>query len=73
MKLLGRNKGRPYANEYEDQLERVLEAVTFVPEPLGEYESFPPFDSIFQEVAWQDDYSDIIIELCKINSRVVFA
>lgn len=83
MKLFGRNKGRPYPSEYETEAERVLGAVTFVSEraicdaedtvSAVRVDHFAPFDSIFQETAWHDDYSEIMPELCKINSQEAFA
>lgn len=108
MRIFGRNSGRPYADEYEDEIERVLtavgnpdfvtlreglERVAEIDRVLGPVsfisdqalcdeedaasvvreDHFAPFDSIFQETAWQDDYSDIMTELCRINTQEAFA
>lgn len=83
MKLFGRNIGRPYASEYEDEIERVLGAVTYVEEralcdidntvTVIREDYWAPFDSIFQETAWNNDYTEIIPELCKINEKAVFS
>jgi hypothetical protein len=39
---------------------------------LGEYESWIPFNSIFQQTAFESQYGDIINELARIESRVCF-
>ena len=82
-KIFGRNKGRPLPSEYEDEIERVLGAVTYISDhaicdmkdtlSVVHEDHFAPFDSIFQETAWHNDYSEIMTELCRINSKVVFA
>lgn len=82
-RIFGCNKGRPFPSEYEDEIERVLGAVTYISDralcdevdtvSVVREDHFAPFDSIFQETAWQDDYSDIMTELCRINTQEAFA
>lgn len=77
MKILGRNRNRPLPEEFKDEIKRVLGAVTYVgsqvieyPVPVVRGKTWYPFDSVFQETAWNNDYSDIFPELCRINSKV---
>lgn len=79
MKLFGRNKDRPHPEEYctpeafEIESKRVLKHVTYQDVGAEEYEPYwGPFDSIFQEVAFNGSYPDIFEFLCKTNSKVVF-
>lgn len=69
-------------SNYPLEAERVLEAVTNPdaplcvretnPDPLGEYKAWMPFMSIFQQTAYESQYGDIVVELARIESRVVF-
>lgn len=68
MKLFGRNKlPVPVVAQTEPfyaEAQRVLGAVTSV--------HAPPFESIFQGVAFSGSYPDIFEFLCRTNSKVVF-
>lgn len=71
MRLFGRNKDRPLADEYEAESRRVLESVTHLDE-LGAYEAWAPYTSVFQRTAFEGPYGDIVSILARIESRVVF-
>lgn len=83
MRIFGRNKDRPLADEYEAESERVLKAVSsnkwadVVPTPvaldeLGAYEAWAPYTSIFQRTAFEGPYGDIVSILARIESKAMF-
>lgn len=59
---------------YRMESDRVLQAVQnpeYLDE-LGDYESWYPYVSIFQATAFEGQYGDIVADLARIESRVVF-
>lgn len=78
MRIFGRNRGQKQwvkqqypIDPYKVESEKVLASVTHL-EELGAYEHWAPYTSIFQQVAFEGPYGDIVSILARIESKAMF-
>lgn len=70
-RLFGRNNPEvDPKTAYRMESDRVMQAVTY--QEIGAVEHWADFTSVFQETAFKGIYGDILEDLARIESKVVF-